>query len=74
MSFHVRSTCNDYTGKTEITEIAMGDDSVVFSRRKDTLDVTILSEHAPSASMLTLTPAEAQELLRRLTDMLTPEK
>jgi len=71
MSFHVRTTVNDYTGKTEITEVDMGEDSVVFSRRADTIDVTLLMEHAPRANVLTLTPAEAQELVKRLTDMLT---
>jgi hypothetical protein len=70
MSFHVRTTCNDYTGKTEITEIVMGDDSVVFQRRQDTFDVCVLADALPSAIMLTLTPAEAQELVKRLTDML----
>lgn len=74
MSFHVRTTCNDYTGKTEITEVVMGDDSVVFQRRQGTfdlcLDLTILANDLPNALQITLTPEEARELVKRLTDML----
>jgi hypothetical protein len=72
MSFHVRTTCNDHTGKTEITEVVMGDDSVVFQRRPGTFDVCVLADGLPKALMLTLTPAEARELVMRLTDMLAP--